>query len=169
MLDINVRMLYLSAFPWDLSPLKERMLCPPARETMFLAAFPLSLCCPAVFPQVPRGPLSCRTGVRSTRLVVLDGVHACLVFCLIPRFRATCFSSLVCREADMVVLKHLVFPLITPNSPYWKHDFIQVSLCPLHDQIEGRRCFPQNQGSALIHLNQGFLNLPSIQIICRTS
>lgn len=104
--NINVRTLYLSAFSWDLLPLKEHMLRLVAREILFSGAFPLSLArSPAVTAEFRKlGQERC---VCCRKLGF--GTHlSCSPVFQFWGYRQLA-STLDCREAAVLVLKDLFF------------------------------------------------------------
>ena len=138
MLDINVRTLYLSEFPWDLLALKEHMRWLLAREALSLMAFPPQPC--------PRSLCDCRaveTGQGASCLLSLFRVQSHFSCFPILRRGATCCYSL--------------------DFPIGNHD---CTIFRSQGQtIHGRLCLALNQEHILVHLNQWYFNLPCTTII----
>lgn len=158
MLDINVRTLYLSAFSWDLLPLKEHMLWLLARRILFLVAFPLRL---AQDPSVTTGLW--KVGKKPCVCCHKPEFKTHLSGFPVLMFGATCFYSFHCREADMVVLKYLLFhPTCLTLLNRMRILFIFLSIVFMTRWFMGGDSSLRTRD--IFCLNQGFLNRACIKV-----
>lgn len=124
-LDINVRTLYLSEFPWDLLPLKEHMQWLLAREALSLMAFP---------------PRPCSRSLSDCRDVA-TGWEASLSVAIIQGAKPLFLFSNSEAWDNLLLLSRL---------PYWEPwlYYTQISVRPSQDQtIHRRLCLAREPGT----------------------